>query len=210
MKIAWHRKRTPMNAKTIFLLFLVGIVGDGCRSFAQRSKPALSPPSPRADYKIVTKNETRNGDVITIVSLERMSIASPDAADEPIGFSSMFAYDQKSQAVPAAYISFYSLAPKCRFPYKAEVIFVADGENIRVGDDPGAAKRGEATAISLSERGGDRCKESLDVILPQRVYFSIAKAQMVEVQFGELRFRLNENHLNALRELGRRMAAPKP
>jgi hypothetical protein len=138
-----------------------------------------------------------------------MSIASPNAVGEPIGFSSMFAYD-KSQAVPAAYISFYSLEPKCRFPYKTEVIFLADGEAIKVGDAPGAAKRGEPTAISLTESGGDKCKELLDVLLPQKVYLSVANAQVVEVQFGELRFRLNENHLNALRELARRMAAPKP
>jgi len=198
-----------MNAQKTALLLIFGIVNVGCNSLAERAKPAIALPSPQAEYRILTKNESKNGELLTIVSLERMSIIGPEVG-EPIGFSSMFAYDKKSQAVPVAYISFYSNGSKCRFPSKSEITFVADGQAIRIANKPVTAKLSEGTSTSLSEPGPDGCKESLDVLLPQRVYSRIANARLVEVQFGELKFRLNENHLNALRELARRMAESKP
>jgi hypothetical protein len=209
MEAAVPSERNLVNAQKTALLLFFSIISVGCDSFAEKAKPAIALTSPQEQYRIVTKNESKNGELVTIVSLERMAIIGPDVG-EPIGFSSMFAYDKKSQAVPAAYISFYSNGSKCRFPSKSKVTFIADGQAIRIADDPVTANLGEGKSISLSEPGPDGCKESLDVLLPPEVYFRIANAQIVDVQFGELKFRLNENHLNALRELARRMAVSKP
>ena len=140
--------------------------------------------------------------------LERMSIMAPDIW-EPLGFSSMFAYDKKPQETPAADISFYSNGPKCRFPSQADMTFIVDGQAIRVTDNLADEKLGRGTLISLSEPGTDSCKESLDVLLPRKLYLRIANAESVEVQFGQLRFRLADKHLKALSELAHRMTAPK-
>src|SRR5437660_12597791 len=91
---AWH-----------FLFFLMGIASVACISFAQKPKPRSSRlPSPQPNYRIVTRNESKNGKSVTIVMLERMSIMAPDIG-EPLGFSSMFAYDKKPQETLAADVS---------------------------------------------------------------------------------------------------------
>src|SRR5258706_4156019 len=197
------------NGALLFLIGLIGVVSLACNSLAQKPEPAVSPLSSQEAFKIISKNESKDGEVVTIISLERMAIVDPDVGG-PIGFSSMFAYDEKSRAEPAAYISFYSSGSKCRFPSNSELIFVADGRVIHIANEPATANLMAGKLISLSEPGVGKCKESLDILLAKSVYFSIANAEIGDVQFGELKFRLNANHLNALRELTRRMTALKP
>ena len=175
---------------------------------AQKTTPAepLGPPEP--DFTIEVKHEYRKGEVITLVSLERMLIQSPDASGEPIGFSSLFAYDEKSHSAVLVYISFYSEIKKCRFPTDPEVTFNVDGESFRVGFDLEAAQRGEGIAMSFAEPERGRCQESLDVLLPQKLYLKVAKARNVEVRTGKLKFKLSAMHLKALSELARLMVSP--
>src|SRR5437588_3593250 len=114
------KPRNLVNTQKTTLLFLVGIMSVACSSFVRNSsKEASISSSPQTEYKIVTKNESKGGKSVTIVRLERMSIIDPNLG-EPIGFSSMFAYDKQSQEIPAAYISFYSNGPKCRFSSKSD------------------------------------------------------------------------------------------
>jgi hypothetical protein len=138
-----------------------------------------------------------------------MFISNRDATREPVGFSSMFVYDQKSVTIAAGYISFYSMAPNCRFPQDPLVKFTIDGETVNFTHGPEAEKRGEGTATSFSEVEGGKCNESLNVIIPQPTYLRIANAKRVDVQVGKLGFSLEENQQKALRELGRMMAAPR-
>jgi len=139
-----------------------------------------------------------------------MIIEDPGDEGEPIDISSMFVYDKDLPVVVAANISFHSLASKCRFPQKAVVTFVVDGEQqLRLEDEPQAAKKDQGTAISLSEREGARCKESLDLMIPKAQYFQIASARTVDMRFGDLKFRLNQNQLDALRDLARRITTLK-
>jgi hypothetical protein len=189
------------------LLFLIAcIFAFASFASAQESNPTL-PPQP--DFTIVVKHEYRKSEVMTLVSLERMFIKAPDATGDPIGLGSLFVYDEKSQVVTHAYISFYSLSQKCRLPYEPEVTFVVDGNSIRIGHDFETAKRGEGIATSFAEPEGGKCNESLDVIIPQKTYLRIANAERVEVQLGSVKLQLGEMHLKALQELARRMVAPK-
>ena len=110
---------------------------------------------------------------------------------------------------PKTHSGFYSVSPTCRFPTKAAALFTADGHTVSVSDDPEAATHGEGSATSLSELEGNRCSESVDVILPQRNYLIIANARAVEIQMQGLRFDLNQNQLKALRELADRMTGAK-
>ena len=180
----------------------------GCNGVAQKSDLPRAE-SRQPNYRIVTNDKFRDGKRITVVTLDPMVIEDPGDSGEPIDVASMFVYDKDSPVVPAANISFHSLASKCRFPQKAVVTFVIDGEQLRIEDEPQAVKKDQGTAISLSEREGARCKESLNLMIPQAQYFQIANARTVAVRFGDLKFRLNQNQLDALRDLARRITTLK-
>ena len=188
------------------LLFVICIAGFNFFAIAQESK---TPPSfllPKPDFTITVTHDYRKGDVISIISLERMFIKSPDAQNEPIGFDSLFAYDEKFKFVSLPFISFYSFAEKCRFPEKPDTTFIVDGEPIMISSAPEAAIRGEGIATSFSEPESGKCQDSLSVILPLKTYLKIAAAKSsIEIRTGKLRFQLNEMHLKALNELARRM-----
>src|SRR5258707_660418 len=111
-------------------VFLISILCFSCHSVAQKSQLAAPTPPFEPSHNIVTTHQSREGKEVTIVKLERMIIATPNSA--PIDFSSMFAFSNKSDPVTTAYISFYSVAPKCRFPNKGEATIIVDRETILV------------------------------------------------------------------------------
>lgn len=185
---------------------LLVVVTLAAASLAAAQEPEFTLPTPpSADYVIVTKQEYRKGVVRTHVNVERMPVDKTDTSGEPVELSASF-----SQGLARASIDFYSLAPKCKFPSRiSEVIFVADGETIRLVDDVFAARRGEGSSIfSFNKLEGGKCDSKLYVAMPQRIYLKIANARSVEVRTGELKLRLGENSLKALRELARRMLPP--
>ncbi len=92
------------------LLCIFSIIGFSLSAFAQEAKQTTSFSLPEPDFNITVKHDYRKGEVISLVSLERMFIKSPDSQSEPIGFGSLFGYDEKSKFVPSAYIAFYSYA----------------------------------------------------------------------------------------------------
>ena len=199
-------KRKEMKLAHRFLLFVICIVSFNFFSFGQEVKPTPSLSLPEPDFTITVKHDYRKGEVISLVSLERMFIKSPDSQSEPIGFGSLFGYDEKSKFVPSAYIAFYSYAEKCRFPTDPDTTFIVDGDPIRVSSNPEAISRGEGNAFSFSELEGGKCNDSLSIILPQKVYLKIANAKRsIEVRVDKLKFQLGELHLKALNELARRM-----
>jgi hypothetical protein len=139
-----------------------------------------------------------------------MFITYGDGARQPIGFSSMFVYSERSPEIPAAYISFFSAASECRFPQNAGVRFVIDGQTINFGQSARLGTTVLGSVTILSEQEGGTCNESINVIVPLADYVRIVNAKKVDLQIGKLNFSLEENQSKGLRELAHMIEAVRP
>ena len=53
--------------------------------------------------------------------------------------------------------------------------------------------------------GGDKCEELMFMTISQKNFLRVVNAKTVEVQIDELKFKLTETNLEALRDLASRM-----
>ncbi len=177
----------------VALLFLT------CSVLAQ--EPTSSDLKPA--YKIIEESKPTEDGEMTFVSLERTLIESPDSLGTPIEFTASFAYitkDKKSLVWPIVTLAFTSRAAKSRFPDKPHVTFLLDGTPIKIRSVE-AAERGGDIVTSFAEPG----IEWLDMMLSQKTFAAIVDAKNVEMQTGQLKFCFQNKHMEALRELARRM-----
>lgn len=80
-----------------------------------------------------------------------------------------------------------------------ELFVVADGQRLKLG------RMGLATQDVAGDRGIDVMKEVLEVVVPYKVFDTIARATTVEVKVGKSLFGLHEKNIEALRDLGIRV-----
>jgi hypothetical protein len=87
---------------------------------------------------------------------------------------------------------------------------LVDGERIEFGWNPrGIRERKpdeEGVAFSFNEgAGGAKCEELMFMTISQKNFLRVVNAKNVEVQIDELRFKLTDSNLEALRDLASRM-----
>ena len=85
-----------------------------------------------------------------------------------------------------------------------------DGERVEFGWNPtGIRERkldDEGVAFSFNEgTGGEQCDENMFMFISQKNFLKVVNAKKVEVQIDELKFKLTESNLEALRDLASRM-----
>ena len=162
----------------------------------------------QTSYKITEESEPIEAGKMTFVKLKGLLVESSDAPGSPIELTVMFAFitkDNKPSVWPIVTLSFMSRASKSRFPtYNPNLIFLLDGKQIEIRGAE-AAERGGDIATSFTEPG----VEWLDISVSQKTFNELAYAKRVEMRIGQLRLHFRNNHMEALRELAKRMVSLK-
>ena len=159
--------------------------------------------------KIGTQYEPRKDS--TIVSLEPVVVEASAAGKELLRLAAIFQYQGKIPTKPKHIsLGFYGDYPQCKFSGQPKMTMLVDGERIEFGWNPrGIRERKpdeEGVAFSFNEgAGGDKCEELMFMTISQKNFLRVVNAKTVEVQIDELKFKLTETNLEALRDLASRM-----
>ena len=161
------------------------------------------------DGKFGTEYEARED--ATIVTLEPIVVEASASGKELLRLAAVFQYQGKTPIKPKHIsLGFYGDYPQCKFSGKPEMTMLVDGEPIEFGWNPrGIRERTpdeEGVAFSFNEgAGGDKCEEIMFMFISQKNFLKVVNAKNVGVQIDELKFKLTESNLEALRDLASRM-----
>lgn len=150
-------------------------------------------------------------DNATIVTLEPILVESSPSGKELLRLAAIFQYQGKTPARPKHIsLGFYGDYPQCQFSGKPKMTMLVDGERIEFAWNPrGIRERAadeEGVAFSFNEgAGGEKCEEIMFMFISQKNFLKVVNAKNVEVQIDELKFKLTESNLEALRDLASRM-----
>ena len=162
------------------------------------------------DGKFGTEYEPREDS--TIVTLEPVVIEVSPAGKELLRLAAIFQYQGKIPSKPQHIsLGFYADYPQCKFSREPKMRMLVDGDRIDFAWNPRGIKERkpdeEGVAFSFNEApGGDKCEELMFMTISQKNFLRIVNAKTVEVQIDELKFKLTESNLEALRDLASRMA----
>ena len=161
------------------------------------------------DSKFGTQYEAQED--ATIVTLEPVVVEASPAGKELLRLAALFQYQGKTPAKPKHIsLGFYGDYPQCRFSKEPKMTMLVDTERIEFGWNPrGIRERKpdeEGVAFSFNERaGGEKCEEIMFMTISQKNFLKLVNAKIVDVQIDELKFKLTETNLEALRDLASRM-----
>ena len=147
----------------------------------------------------------------TIVTLEPMPVALSESGKPVLLVAAIFGYQGKVPVKPKHIsLGFYGYYPQCKFSAKPKMAMLMDGERVEFGWNPtGIRERkldDEGVAFSFNEgSGGEQCDENMFMFISQKNFLKVVNAKNVEVQIDELKFKLTESNLEALRDLASRM-----
>jgi len=147
----------------------------------------------------------------TIVTLEPVVVEASSAGKELLRLAAIFQYQGKTPIKPKHIsLGFYGDYPQCKFSKEPKMTMLLDGERIEFGWNPrGIRERKpdeEGVAFSFNEgAGGEKCEEIMFMTISQKNFLKVVNAKTVEVQIDELKFKLTESNLEALRDLASRM-----
>ncbi|HZH91301.1 MAG TPA: hypothetical protein VEX70_11885 [Pyrinomonadaceae bacterium] len=193
---------------------------------------SFMPAYPKRDFKhngkIISEYKVGDGGAETFVELEPVFIESSEKERTSLRLTVRYGYEGKSPTKPTSIsIAFLALYPECKIPDRPEMSMLMDGESVkfefkpflrRLGlESPESQKRKpdeggvfkpdeEGVVFRFNEVKGNRCNEVVAMFISQRNFLRIVKAQNVEVQIGNFRFKLKEANLEAMRDLASRMA----
>ena len=196
-----------------FKLVLLGVVliCFGQLTVAQTADQKFAYPKRpfKHDGKFGTQYEPREDS--TIVSLEPIVVEASPAGKDLLRLAAIFQYQGKVPAKPKHIsLGFYGDYPQCKFSAQPRMTILVDGERIEFGWNPkGIRERKpdeEGVAFSFNEgAGADRCEELMFMTISQKNFLRVVNAKNVEMQIDELKFKLTEANLEALRDLASRM-----
>ena len=161
------------------------------------------------DGKFGTQYEAQED--VTIVTLEPVVVEASASGKELLRLAAIFQYQGKIPTKPKHIsLGFYGDYPQCKFSGQPKMMMVVDGEQIQFGWNPrGIRERKpdeEGVAFSFNEgAGGAKCEELMFMTISQKNFLKLVNAKNVEVQIDELKFKLTESNLEALRDLASRM-----
>ena len=161
------------------------------------------------DGKFGTEYEARED--ATIVTLEPVVVEASASGKELLRLAAVFQYPGKTPIKPKHIsLGFYGDYPQCRFSKEPKMTMLVDTERIEFGwNAKGIRERTpdeEGVAFSFNEgAGGDKCEEIMFMFISQKNFLKVVNAKNVEMQIDELKFKLTESNLEALRDLASRM-----
>ncbi len=194
-----------------FVLLCVVLVCFSHATLAQSAEQKFAYPKRpfTHDGKFGTQYEARED--TTIVTLEPVVVETSSAGKELLRLAAIFQYQGKVPTKPQHIsLGFYGDYPKCKFSGQPKMTMLVDGERIEFGWNPrGIRERKpdeEGVAFSFNEgAGGEKCEELMFMTISQMNFLRIVNAKNVEGQIDELKFKLTESNLEALRDLASRM-----
>ncbi|MCA1605700.1 MAG: hypothetical protein LC775_09555, partial [Acidobacteria bacterium] len=136
---------------------------------------------------------------------------SSSSGKELLRLAAIFQYQGKTPTRPKHIsLGFYGDYPQCKFSKEPKMTMLLEGERIDFGWSPrGIRERKpdeEGVAFSFNEgAGGAKCEEIMFMYISQKNFLKVVNAKSVEMQIDELKFKLTESNLEALRDLASRM-----
>lgn len=176
---------------------------------AQGAGPA-PPRLPAHDGKIETSyDEVKDA---TTVRLNPMQVyGEPLASSNYVGddgarFYASFTYPGRTLSAPPkrVLITLISTSEDWKYAASLKLIAVVDGKRLKIGPleyAPSFAVKAPADSTSA-----DTVSQKIAISLPYKTFLRIANGKKVRIRMGPREFRLEENHLEALRDLAGRMA----
>ena len=191
-----------------FIFSLAVVLTCAALGFAQGAAPAL----PRVfahDGKIETSyDEVKD---TTTVRLDPMQVygeslvSSNYVGDDGARFYASFTYPGRTSSAPPkrVLITLISTSEDWKYKDSLELTALVDGEHLKIGPlehAPSFAVRAPADSISA-----DSVSQEIAISLPYKTFLRIANGKKVRLRMGPREFKLEENHLEALRDLAGRM-----
>jgi hypothetical protein len=200
-----------MNWKAIFKLPVLLVM---CSVFLAQV-PTPKPAYPKRDFKhhdtFRSESNVEDGVETTYVFLEHSVIMASEADKTSISLMAGFQYDGKAPVKPKHIsIAFFNVTPKCTMPLYPEVIFLFDGAPLRIPPsfkgwrDRKPDEEGAPFAFGEMKRDG-LCHEWTALFISQKNFLRLVASHEVEVHIDNLKFKLTETNLEALRDLASRM-----
>ena len=147
----------------------------------------------------------------TYVFLEHSVITTSEEDKTSISLMANFQYDGKDPVKPKHIsIAFFKVVPKCTMPLHPDITFLLDGEFVRIPPsfkgwrDREPDEEGVPFAFGEMKRDG-LCHEWTALFISQKNFLRLVAAHEVEVHINNLKFKLTETNLEALRDLASRM-----
>ncbi|HKO42002.1 MAG TPA: hypothetical protein VJU84_01825 [Pyrinomonadaceae bacterium] len=203
MQSAHHSFKLVLLLMVLVCIGQVTIAQSTDQNFAYPKRPF------KHDGKFGTEYEPREDN--TIVTLEPVVVEASPAGKELLRLAAVFQYPGKVPTKPKHIsLGFYGDYPQCRFSAQPKMTVLVDGERIEFGwNARGIRERKpdeEGVAFSFNEgAGGARCEELMFMTISQKNFLRVVNAKNVEMQIDELKFKLTEANLEALRDLASRM-----
>jgi hypothetical protein len=175
-------------------------------------KPAYPKREFKHDGKIVSEYLVEDGVGSTYVTLPPVFIDHSEAAKTSLRLAAGFAFVGKTPVKPKHInLEFYSLYPECKISSsEPDLTLLIDGQPLKLkyNGAPSQTWKPDEEGVVLSgssETEGAGCDETLTLLISQKNFLKLVNARSVEIQVDELKFKLTEANLEALRDLASRM-----
>lgn len=206
-------RNTMKRASYAFALVLLCLVVVYCNhvSLAQASDQKFAYPKRPFKHDGKFGSQYSAEEDTTIVTLEPMPVELSESGMPVLLVAAIFGYQGKAPIKPKHIsLGFYGYYPQCKFSAKPKMTMLMGGERVEFGWNPtGIRERkldDEGVAFSFNEgTGGEQCDENMFMFISQKNFLKVVNAKNVEVQIDELKFKLTESNLEALRDLASRM-----
>lgn len=195
----------------VAMLLLIGSCSV-LRAQTDEPKPAYPKREFKHTDKITVKTTIEDGIDTNYVFLDK-SVIKPLGTDRTsLGLMASFQYDGKLLIKPRHIIlDFFRIAPECKMPLHPGTELLFDGVSLKLPESfKGWRDRKpdeEGVGFGFGEMKGDGlCHEFTMMFISQKNFLRMVWAKEVEIHIGQLRFKLTETNLEALRDLASRMA----
>lgn len=190
------------------ILSLAAVLTCAALGLAQGAAPA-PPRLPAHDGMIGTSyDEVKD---TTTVRLNPMQVygealaSSNYAGADGARLHASFTYKGRTSSAPPkrVLITLISTSEDWKYTDPRKLTAVVDGKHLKIGPlehAPSFAVRAPADSISA-----DSVSQEIAISLPHKTFLRIAYGKKVRIRMGPTEFRLEENHLAALRDLAGRM-----
>ena len=192
-----------------FICSLAVVLTCAALGFAQGAAPAL----PRVfadDGKIETSyDEVKDTTTARLNPMQvygESLVSSNYVGDDGARFYASFTYPGRTSSAPPkrVLITLISTSEDWKYRDSRKLTALVDGKHLKIGPleyAPSFAVRAPADSISA-----DSVSQEVAISLPYKTFLRIAYGKKVKIRMGPREFRLEGNHLEALRELAGRMA----
>ena len=158
------------------------------------NQPTTGQRKPKHKTKVDLRYDSKKD--ITTVRLDYMKLWENPIRFEQVDISFSFDYPKRTIVTPKTVLVIVHSAMQGGplFDYKRDLVVIADGSRLSLGEMEGGDKRGG----SLTPRKGEMSFERLKLAIPYEDFAVIAKAKNVTVQIGERAYNLSDKQMQSL------------